>query len=406
MINRTIDLNSLSSSNMNVIFEALPYALLILKTDAPFFTVEEMNKAFIKLSGIESSDLKDKPFFETINNYTSENYQDSLDDIYSTVKEVISDKKVVETDVMKLNLSSAHPLGKSDLYVQIKCAPVLNNTNGNVDTVVLAVDDLTDLFSAREKSSSDSKKTRSRKELQIISKNLVDRAADSNAQYQSASQELDDFVYSVSHDLRAPLRRIDGFSQELLNEYTDKLDETGVHYLKRVRQGAQDMGQLIDDLLKLSRISRKKVEKEQVDLGKVAKSVFEELMEMEPERNISFRLDEELEVYADKGLLKAMITNLLSNALKFTSNKKNAEIHVGSKIVDGEEVFFISDNGVGFDPAYSDKLFKAFSRLHSHNQFSGTGIGLATVKRIMTLHGGAIWAESSEDEGATFYFKF
>lgn len=399
-------MNSLSSSNMNVIFEALPYALVILKTDVPLFTVEEMNKAFMKLTGIESSDLKDKPFFESINNYTLENYKNSLNDIYSTVNQVISEKKVVETDVMKLNLSSDHPSGKRNLYVQVKCAPVLNNTKSKVDMVVLAVDDLTDLFTASEKSSSDTKKMKSQKELQIISKDLAVQAASNRAQYESASQELDDFVYSVSHDLRAPLRRIDGFSQELLNEYSDKLDETGTHYLKRVRQGAQDMGQLIDDLLKLSRISRKKVEKEHVDLGKVAKSVFEELIELEPERNVSFKVDKELEVYADRGLLKAMITNLISNALKFTSNKKNAEIQIGSKIVDGEVVFFVSDNGVGFDPAYSDKLFKAFSRLHSHNQFSGTGIGLATVKRITSLHGGAIWAESSEGEGATFYFKF
>ncbi|NBC04922.1 MAG: hypothetical protein GVY20_14620, partial [Bacteroidetes bacterium] len=233
-----------------------------------------------------------------------------------------------------------------------------------------------------------------------------EQAASSRAQYESASQELDDFVYSVSHDLRAPLRRIDGFSQELLNEYVEKLDDTGAHYLKRIRQGAQDMGQLIDDLLKLSRISRRNVEKEEFDLGEIAKTVFDDLMDVESEREVEIVIEENLIVVADKGLIKAMLVNLISNALKFTSKKEETKIQVGSTSNEGEKVFYISDNGVGFNSAYSHKLFKAFSRLHSHHEFSGTGIGLATVKRIMTLHGGTIWAESPEGEGATFYFQF
>lgn len=390
---------------MNAVFSALPNALVILRADDPHFTVEEINEAFEKLSGIVSSDLKGKPFFKTLNNYTSKSPKTNLDKIYILVESVLSDKKVVESEILPFNFNPDHSAEKPDLFLQIKCSPVLAK-NGKVDSVLLTVNDLTDILTLKEKGISDTEKIKSRQELQNLSENLADKAASSKAQYESASQELDDFVYSVSHDLRAPLRRIDGFSQELLNEYVDKLDETGAHYLKRVRQGAQDMGQLIDDLLKLSRISRKKVEKEQVNLGNLAKTVFDDLIELESERNISFNVSEELEVYADKGLLRAMLTNLLSNALKFTSNKETAEIQVGSKIMEGEKIFFVSDNGVGFDPAYTDKLFKAFSRLHSHNEFSGTGIGLATVKRIMTLHGGSIWAESSEKNGATFYFKF
>ena len=204
--------------------------------------------------------------------------------------------------------------------------------------------------------------------------------------------------------MRAPLRRIDGFSQELLNEYSDRLDDTGTHYLNRIRQGAQDMGNLIDDLLKLSRISRKKIEREEIDLGKISRSVFDELTELEPEREITLTVESQLVLEADKGLIRAMMTNLISNAIKFTSGREKAEITIGQKTMDGERIYYISDNGVGFDPAYSEKLFKAFSRLHSSKQFEGTGIGLATVKRIIGLHSGDIWAESRKGEGATFYF--
>lgn len=390
---------------MDAIFAAFPTALIILRADPPNFTVEEMNDAFLELTGIEKESLLQKPFFKTMNNYTSERFEQNLSRLSRAVKKVIDDKELVETKIFEFQKDDNQSPGKEHIYLQFKCSPV-EAEGGAIHSVIVIVDDVTDLLNEKEKKNSRTKRVKTREELQNLTDDLASKAAAHKAQYQSASQELDDFVYSVSHDLRAPLRRIDGFSQELLNEYADKLDEAGAHYLQRIRQGAQDMGQLIDDLLKLSRISRKSVEREGIALGEIAKTVFDELMELEPEREVELKIDRDLKVEADKGLIKAMLGNLISNALKFTSKRKVAKVQIGSRIKDGEKVFYISDNGVGFDPTYSHKLFKAFSRLHSMNEFSGTGIGLATVKRIITLHGGTIWAESPEGEGATFYFKF
>lgn len=390
-------------NRLEAVVSAFPTALVILKPDAPKFTVEEVNDAFLKLTDIERQNLLSKPFLKTVSDYLSNKQQESLSDLSNVVQSALSQIEVMKTDVIEFELDKDGST-TTHLYLQFKCSPVIDK-EGDVDSLILIAEDLTEILAPAE-NSTDDEQVRTRKELYSLSENLAAQAASSRAQYKSASQELDDFVYSVSHDLRAPLRRIDGFSQELLNEYADKLDETGAHYLKRIRQGAQDMGQLIDDLLKLSRISRRNVEKEKFDLGEIAKIVFDELMELEPERKIDLQIDDNLKIEADKGLIKVMLANLISNALKFTSKKKVTKIHIGSKLIDGERVFYISDNGVGFDPAYSHKLFKAFSRLHSHNEFSGTGIGLATVKRIMTLHGGTIWAESPEGEGATFYFQF
>lgn len=237
-------------------------------------------------------------------------------------------------------------------------------------------------------------------------KGLLDQIREKTNQYELASRELDDFVYSVSHDLRAPLRRLDGFSQELLNEYTDQLDDTGVHYLTRIRKSAQDMGQLIDDLLKLSRISRSTIERDDIDIGNLVKDIFHELIDDSKAHNIQLHLEGDLSANADPGLIRILLTNLISNAMKFSAGVKKPVVEAGSVWVNNNKAFYIKDNGVGFDPAYSEKLYQAFQRLHSQHEFPGTGIGLATVKRIVNLHGGDIWAESTPGKGATFYFNF
>lgn len=241
---------------------------------------------------------------------------------------------------------------------------------------------------------------------EISDKNILleDKVLKRTNQLTSTTQELDDFVYSVSHDLRAPLRRIDGFSQELIESQAEQLDDTGRHYLNRIRQGVQDMGQLIDDLLKLSRISRRKVELEETDLSEMVEQIFTELSDLENRQDVSLTLKGDLSCEADPGLMKIVLSNLLSNAIKYTRNNNKAHIEFGSYNKGKEKVFYIKDNGVGFDPAYSDKLFKAFQRLHSQHEFEGTGIGLVTVKRIISLHAGKIWAEGEPGKGAAFYF--
>jgi len=224
------------------------------------------------------------------------------------------------------------------------------------------------------------------------------------AQLQASNRELESFSYSVSHDLRAPLRAIDGFSLALVEDYSDQLDGIALDYLQRVRNGAQRMGTLIDDLLQLSRVSRGELKFEPVDLGAIATAVIQELRAGEPQRQVSLTLGPDLRAMGDPRLLRVMIDNLLGNAWKFTGKNENPEI-VFDRQNAGDKAFFIRDNGVGFDMRHTDKLFGAFQRLHSSKEFPGTGVGLATVQRIVHRHGGKIWAQGHPGEGATFFFS-
>ena len=225
-----------------------------------------------------------------------------------------------------------------------------------------------------------------------------------NTELLSANQELEAFSYSVSHDLRAPLRGIDGFSLALLEDYADKLDEDGKDYLHRVRAATQRMGILIDDLLNLSRVTRSEMRRENTDLGAIARSVALELQKTQPERRAEFRIEEGLQAFVDSHLIKIVLENLLGNAWKFTSKRESACIEFGRAPGDGGFTYYVRDDGAGFDPTYADRLFGAFQRLHDKNEFPGTGVGLATVQRIIHRHGGRIWAESAVERGATFYF--
>ena len=219
-----------------------------------------------------------------------------------------------------------------------------------------------------------------------------------------ANAELEQFSYSVSHDLRAPLRSIDGFSQILLEDYADRLDEEGRAYLGRGRAASQHMGHLMDDLLDLSRGSRGPLRTGRVDLSTLARDIVEELRRSQPDREAEFVVAEDLEADGDARPLAVALENLLGNAWKFTSRKPAAKIEFGSFSEDGDRVYFVRDDGAGFDAAYADRLFKAFQRLHKDEDFEGTGIGLATVQRVIQRHGGRLWAEGEVDEGATFYF--
>lgn len=225
-----------------------------------------------------------------------------------------------------------------------------------------------------------------------------------NAQFQAANKELEAFSYSVSHDLRAPLRSIDGFSQALLEDYGDKLDGQAKDYLGRVRAGSQRMGQLIDDLLNLSRVTRTEMRHESVDLSEIARAIAAELQRAEPGRRVAFAIPETLVATGDARLLRIVLENLLGNAWKFTARHPGAHIEVGLADNGGRPAYFVRDDGAGFDMAYAGKLFGAFQRLHAATEFKGSGIGLATVQRIIHRHGGRVWAEGEVEKGSTFYF--
>jgi signal transduction histidine kinase len=220
----------------------------------------------------------------------------------------------------------------------------------------------------------------------------------------AANKELDAFAYSVSHDLRAPLRSIDGFSQVVLQDYAEKLDEAGRDALQRVRAATQRMGTLIDDLLKLARISRSEMKREAVDLSGIAQDIVAELQRTTPERPVACAIAPGLQARGDARLLRVVLDNLLRNSWKYTAKQPAPRVEFASVEVNGGRAFMVRDNGAGFDMKYADKLFGVFQRLHSAAEFEGTGVGLATVMRIITRHGGRIWAEGAVDQGATFYF--
>jgi signal transduction histidine kinase len=241
-------------------------------------------------------------------------------------------------------------------------------------------------------------------EVRELNKELEQRVKERTAQLEATNKELDAFAYSVSHDLRAPLRAIDGFSEALLDEYGDKFNEDGKTYLRYLKEGSHEMSDLIDGLLKLSRSTRGEIALERVDLSAIAALVAEELRSAEPERRMTVHIAPGVETFADHRLLKAVMENLLGNAWKYTGNTADACIEFGTEEREGNTVYFVRDNGAGFDMAYADKLFLPFQRLHKTSEFPGIGIGLATVERIIHRHGGRIWAQAAVGEGATFYF--
>ncbi|HIH88086.1 TPA: HAMP domain-containing protein, partial [Candidatus Bathyarchaeota archaeon] len=235
-------------------------------------------------------------------------------------------------------------------------------------------------------------------------RSAFDQIEQKNQQLESLNKELEAFSYSVSHDLRAPLRSIDGFSKILLEDYDDKLDDTGRDYLRRVRVATQRMGQLIDDMLTLSRITQMSMRIRDIDMSKVAQTIADEYTQREPNRTVEWRIQQGLTAKGDEALLKIAIANLIDNSWKFTSKKEKATIEIGSAEVDGEKAFYIRDDGAGFDMRYVHKLFTPFQRLHTTDIFPGTGIGLAIVQRVINRHSGRVWAEGEEGKGSTFYF--
>lgn len=277
------------------------------------------------------------------------------------------------------------------VYAEVTLAPVRDDS-GEVIAVSLTARDVTE-------------RKRAEDQLRRMHAELEERVAQRTADLERVNSELEAFTYSASHDLRAPLRGIDGFSQALLEDYRDSLDATAGSYIERIRAAARRMGDIIDSLLLLSQISQARLRFETVDLGEMARSIVSELRSLEPHRQLELDVEADLLVRADPHLIRIALENLLNNAIKFTSERELAEISVGR--VDSRPVptFYVRDNGAGFDMTYEDKLFLPFQRLHDAGRFEGTGIGLGTVQRVVQRHGGEVWANSAPGQGATFYFE-
>lgn len=387
----------------NKAFKLTPMPTVLIKSEENNFTIFDVNDAFLGLLNIPVNEVMGKKPEVVYSKLPGKKQDEFTGNIMEELQTLSTSKKGEYHGEPILYFSGEDNEGNRSVKWVCRSTPVFDDNSGNVTLIVQNFQEI-DNIQFTEPRNGHLLSNRSHQNLRAHNIDLQGQITKKNAQFESASQELDDFVYSVSHDLRAPLRRIDGFSQELINEYIDQLDETGAHYLRRIRKGAQDMGSLIDDLLKLSRISRKKLDIEKIDLSKLAQNIYNDLTEGHKPQSIQFSVQDSLVVMADPGLLKAALTNLISNSLKFTSKKDKAVIEIGAKEFEHQKIFYIKDNGVGFDPDHSRKLFQAFHRLHSQKEFDGTGIGLTTVKRIIKLHGGEIWAEGRPDEGATFFF--
>lgn len=278
----------------------------------------------------------------------------------------------------------------SIIEVALTISPVVDESGSLIGMATLALD-LTHLKAAEQ-------------EIRDLNAELEKRVARRTEQLEAANRELEAFAYSVSHDLRAPLRAMDGFSRILMNEYAEDLPERATHYLGRIRENAQEMGDLIAGLLAFSRLTREALHVQTVDPAAIARRALDTLADELEGREIAIHVEDMPPCEADPRLLQQVFANLLENALKYTRTRSKAQIRVGAADHDGQAAYVVEDNGVGFDMAYADKLFGVFQRLHRAEEFEGTGIGLAIVQRIVRRHGGRVWAEAEKGEGAAFYF--
>jgi PAS domain S-box-containing protein len=271
-------------------------------------------------------------------------------------------------------------------------ATLLRDASGRPQRTVGVIQDITDRMKAED-------------EIRALNAGLEERVKERTAQLETANKELEAFSYSVSHDLRAPLRSIDGFSRIIQDRYSTNLDSSAKGYFDRVREATRRMGQLIDDMLMLSRVTRTEMKRDDVNLSEMAEGIIQELRQRDPQRNVEFVAAQGAVAKGDAHLLHIVLDNLLGNAWKYSGKREVAKIEFGLAHADGKSAYFVKDNGAGFDMAYAERLFNPFQRLHTSSEFPGSGIGLTIVHRIIQRHGGSMWVEAAVDKGAAIFFK-
>jgi len=310
---------------------------------------------------------------------------DKQDEVRHVCQQIIEGRSLIESETERVR--------KDGVRIAVSfTATTLGNKEGQPNGILAIIADITE---------------RKQAEKDIISLNtqLEQRVIKRTSQLEAANKELETFAYSVSHDLRAPLRAVDGFSKFVLEDYENKLDTEGKRLLNLIRINTQKMDQLISDLLNFSQVSRRELRYSEIDMKQMAISMFNETAQDDVKDKIRLTVDQLPEAFADPTFLKQVWLNLLSNAIKFTSKKRKPDIQIGGKVENHSNTYYIKDNGVGFNPEYGHKLFGVFQRLHKSDDFEGTGVGLAIVQRIIHRFGGKVWAESEEGKGATFYFS-
>ncbi len=395
------------------LFEQAPVMYVITRNEEGKPVIADCNKRFASTLGYSRAEILERPladFYapESVTRLLEDGYERALRGPFvSEERRLLTyDGRAIETQLHALpeTDSMGRVIGTRAMYMDIserkRVERALRELNEELERRVVE--------RTRElKERADENETLNQGMLAMLEdlREINLRYRETAQQLQQANAELEAFAYSVSHDLRAPLRAIDGFAQVLEEDYGSQLGTDGQHYLERVRAGSRRMGQLIDDLLTLSRLGRRELTRETLNLTALIQKIYELFAEERAGREIDFRVSDCPPVQADPSLMDVMLVNLLSNALKFTRDRTPAVIEFGCQTEDDQSVFFVRDNGVGFDMEYADKLFAPFQRLHRTEEYEGTGIGLAIVQRVIHRHGGDVWAEAEVDKGATFYFR-
>ncbi len=363
-----------SDARLRAVAEALPDLVFVIDEDGRYL---EILTAEEQLLAQEASSLKGRLMSEVLPRQQANKF---LDVVHRTLA-------TGENQVCEYTLEV--PAGRR--HFEGRAAPMGIGQDGK-ETMVFIARDITDRVAGEQR-------------VQELNASLELRVRERTRQLEAVNQELESFAYSVSHDLRAPLRSIDGFSRAVLEDHGKRLDDQGRDYLERACAASRHMAALIDDLLSLSRLTRQRIECARVDLSKIAIAVVDELQVAEPLREVAVTIAEGLQAQGDGVLLEVILRNLLGNAWKFTAHSADARIELGTRLEGEEQIFFVQDNGAGFDMKYAHKLFSPFQRLHGVKEYPGNGVGLATVKRAIARHGGRLWAEGIPGEGATFYFS-
>ncbi len=387
--------------HFRALFESLPGLYLVLTPDLKIVAVSD---AYLKATMTKREEILDHELFEVFPDNPADPAADGVSNLRASLNRVVQDGGA--TDIMAIQ---RYDVRRPDgVFEERFWSPVNSFVFGEdrqIEYIILRWEDVTEFVRQKAQGVSGESALRARMEqmeAEIFQSSQQVKVA--NEQLHAANKELEAFCYSASHDLLAPLRGLDGFSQALLEDYGDKLGGEGRDLLQRIRAGSQRMGRLIDDLLNLSRVTRSELHREPVNLSELVRNVADEFHKRDPQRKVELRVAKDLNTNGDPRLLRVVLENLLGNAWKYTSKQPAATIEFGLSRNNGNSSFFVRDDGVGFDMQFADKLFTPFQRLHGVNEFPGTGVGLATVQRIIHRHGGRIWAEAGVNKGATFYF--
>ncbi|MBI2922667.1 MAG: PAS domain-containing protein [Planctomycetes bacterium] len=414
------DRESLPTPDFRALFESAPGLYLVLTPDLRIAAVSD---AYLRATMTRRETILGRGIFDVFPDNPDDPAATGVSNLRASLERVHRFRKPDAMAVQKYDIRRPEAEGGvfEERYWSPMNSPVLG-PGGGLAWIIHRVEDVTEfvrLKQARTEQTRVTEELRSRaeemeaevflraQELQEANTRLRganEELTDLTARLEVANRELEAFSYSVSHDLRTPLRAIEGFSDAVLQDYESRLDERGGDYLRRLRAGAQRMAQLIDDMLELSRVSRAELRREEVDLSALVGSIAAELRQRDPARNVEFLVAPGAVASGDPRLLRIVFQNLLENAWKFTGRHPRATIEFGATSRDGRPAWFVRDDGAGFDPARAGRLFGAFQRLHSASEFPGSGIGLATVQRIVHRHGGRIWAEGAVEKGATFTF--